>query len=146
MNEMINSTKQKNMYFGTRLLDLRNANKLTQKDLARALGTISSGLVSLWENGIVYPTYEHREDLLKYFGKDADLFIKPETQTVMPPVATVTPKEGEKKSMDEITIMTKEQWIEQRHRAIAAYLVNVLARGIALPIAIVEEYNETVSK
>lgn len=60
--------------FGAVLKELRTARNLTQTELGRQLG-LSKAVVSKYENGISYPTFDILIGFAKYFGVSTDYLL-----------------------------------------------------------------------
>ncbi|MFW6378130.1 MAG: helix-turn-helix domain-containing protein, partial [Bacillota bacterium] len=63
--------------FGSQLKKLRKANKITQKDLAQALG-LAQTTIANYENGSRFPNQETLVKLANHFDVTLDYLIKNE--------------------------------------------------------------------
>jgi len=63
------------MGFGRTLAYLRSRSKLTQQELADALGFKSKSTVSMYENGTREPDFETLEVIADYFNVDMNFLI-----------------------------------------------------------------------
>lgn len=63
------------MGFGQTLAYLRSRSKLTQQELADALGFKSKSTVSMYENGTREPDFETLEIIADYFNVDMNFLI-----------------------------------------------------------------------
>ena len=62
------------MQFSKILKELRTERKITQPELAFAIG-VSNGMISFWENGICEPTASNIIKLAHYFDVSADYLL-----------------------------------------------------------------------
>lgn len=60
--------------FATRLKELRTENKLTQRDLAKAVG-LSQNAINMWENNNRVPNANAVIALAKYFNVTTDYIL-----------------------------------------------------------------------
>lgn len=60
--------------FGKILRELRKENKVTQPELAEAIG-VSNGMISFWESGKCEPTLSNIIKLAKFFGVTSDYLL-----------------------------------------------------------------------
>lgn len=60
--------------FGESLKELRTDKKIGQTTLAKAIG-VSSGIISLWENGLREPSLSNLIALADYFGVTLDYLV-----------------------------------------------------------------------
>lgn len=60
--------------FQESLKELRNERKIGQTELAKAIG-VSSGIISLWENGLREPTLSNLIALADYFEITIDYLV-----------------------------------------------------------------------
>lgn len=78
--------------FATRLLELRSARGLSQKDLAEEIGMAKSS-ISMYERGERLPSYEVQEAIADYFNVDIDYLIgRSDRTTVVLSSADANPK------------------------------------------------------
>lgn len=63
-----------NITFGESLKELRTERKIGQVALAKAIG-VSSGIISLWENGLREPSLSHLIALANYFEITLDYLV-----------------------------------------------------------------------
>lgn len=68
---MENSSKK---IFGARLRELRKANKVSQRELGRALG-LSDMAISRYETGTAIPSMDTAMQIVKYFGTTFDYLL-----------------------------------------------------------------------
>jgi DNA-binding XRE family transcriptional regulator len=152
-------SEEKRKYFAEKLREMRINWGYSQSGLERAIFGKVSGLIAAWEAKKYCPQIPHQNALIRFFGcKEHDLFMpdsivgKPvEKHTTKTDDAQLAEKPIEKQVVNIVCctapampeIMSKEEWIAQRHEAIQDYLLNKLANGLKFQIAIVEEYNET---
>lgn len=86
--------------YGTKIAELRNANKMTQAQLGEKLN-VTSQAVSKWENGLSEPDIESIRKICEIFNITFDEFFGAESRTAeskqeteeetTPPVSTATP-------------------------------------------------------
>lgn len=60
--------------FGKRLKALRKSVKLTQPELAKAIG-VSNGMISMWENDVCEPSLTHIKKTARFFKVSADFLV-----------------------------------------------------------------------
>ena len=65
---------ENNLRFQESLKELRNERKIGQTELAKAIG-VSSGIISLWENGLREPTLSNLIALANYFDITIDYLV-----------------------------------------------------------------------
>jgi transcriptional regulator with XRE-family HTH domain len=79
---LYNGSKRWNMkHIDKRLQELREANKLSQAELAKRLG-ISRTAVSAWELGVSKPHIEHLAELSRIFNVTADYILDMKRDTI----------------------------------------------------------------
>lgn len=64
--------------FGDNLKHLRKSNNLTQKELGSRIG-LSKAVVSKYENGMGYPTFDVLVRIAQYFGVTTDYLLGVDT-------------------------------------------------------------------
>ncbi|MDE7297143.1 MAG: helix-turn-helix domain-containing protein [Clostridia bacterium] len=65
---------ENNLRFQESLKELRNERKIGQTELAKAIG-VSSGIISLWKNGLREPTLSNLIALADYFDITIDYLV-----------------------------------------------------------------------
>lgn len=74
--------------FGTVLKQLRKSHNLTQKELGLKIG-LSKAVVSKYENGMGYPSFDVLIQIAKYFGVTTDYLLGTENSKTVD-VSTLT--------------------------------------------------------
>lgn len=103
--------------FNEILKNLRKTNGLTQKELGEHVG-LSKAVVSKYENGMGYPTFDTLIRIAKYFGVTTDYLLGVEKEKTID-VSSLTDGQIEaiQRTISEFTAINKKSHLRQQQAA-----------------------------